>query len=302
MEKYIDPKNISIFVEVCRQSSFTKAAAALGLPNSHVSRRVKQLEKSLGIQLINRSTRTFSLSEVGRVYASKCADALNKIVSANDYIESLKGEPQGKLLVYAPHELGFHLSENFLHKFMSLYPKIHLEIVLKNRAELKDFARSDVVIEVGVSFAPDNFKRIHFTNFERKFYASPRFLSKQGHLQHPSELSSDQLIGFHSERGSISATNTIFFNKKTREDFIFSENHRIKLNSLLAMKNLAASGFGVAAVAPFVVEKELKTGQLVPILEYWCSHPVPMLAVFSSSRSVSPKINVFLDELTKTFK
>ena len=89
MEKYIDPKSISIFVEVCRQSSFSKAAVTLGLPNSHVSRRVKELENSLGIQLINRSTRTFSLSDVGRVYASKCAEALNKIVSANDYIETL---------------------------------------------------------------------------------------------------------------------------------------------------------------------------------------------------------------------
>lgn len=301
MEKYVDPRSISIFVEVCRQSSFSKAAISLGLPNSHVSRRVKELESSLGTQLINRSTRSFSLSEVGQVYAAKCAEALSRIDSANDYVESIKGEPQGKLFVYAPYELGTHLCEEFIFKFMKLYPKVTLEIVFKNRAELKDYSKSDIVLDVGVSFAPENFKRIHLTNLYRKLYTSPSLMTQLQSLKHPSEINSELLIGFHSEKGSISATNTVFINSQNQEEFRFPENHKIKLNSLLAMKNIAVSGFGIAAVAPFVVDKEVKTGQLVPVLEAWSSHPVPLLAVFSSTRSLNPKINVFLKELETYF-
>ena len=184
---------------------------------------------------------------------------------------------------------------------MRQYPKISLEIVLKNRAELKDFAKSDIVLEVGVSFAPENFKRVNFANLTRKLYTSPDLKSKLQNLKHPSELNSELLIGFHSERGEISATNTVFLNSVSHEEYRFTENHKIKLNSLLAMKNLAVSGFGIAAVAPFVVEKELRSGDLVPIFETWSSHSIALFAVFNTSRSVSPKINVFLNELKTYF-
>lgn len=300
MEKYIDPRNISIFVEVCRHSSFSKAAHTLGLPNSHVSRRVRELEARLGVKLINRSTRSFELSDVGRIYAAKCGEALNRISSANDYVESLNGVPQGRLEIVTPYELGTHLSENFLAKFLQIYQGISVDLVFKNRAELKDFAKADVVLEIGVTFGPQKFVQRKVAQLNRYLYASPQYL-RNGTIKHPKQIPPEHLIGFLSDRGEISATNTVFFNSKSKEEFTVDSASRVRLSSLTAMKNLAVAGLGIAAVAPFVVETELARGQLVQILPEWSSRPVPIFAVFDPTRSLSPKIKVFVDGLSSHF-
>ncbi len=302
MEKYIDPQSVAIFVEVCRQKSFSKAATVLGLPNSHVSRRVKLLEESLGLKLINRTTRKLDLTDVGQVYAEKCADGLNRLASANDYIESLKGTPQGRLHVVTPYELGNHLTQHLIVTFSQKYPKIDLELFFKNRAELKDYTRADIVIDVGISFAPQNFKQRKVTEMKRYLYASPDFLKAKGNLKHPKDIDSQEIIGFMSERGSISASDTVFVNQKTMEEYTFKTSHRIKANSLTAMQNIAISGFGYATVPPFTVRDAIKEKRIKKVLTDWSSATIPILAVYDSNRSLNPKTNVFIDFLVRYFE
>lgn len=110
------------------------------------------------------------------------------------------------------------------------------------------------------------------------------------------------MIGFLSERGNISATNTIVVNRKTQEEYTFKTSHHIKANSLTAMQNIAISGYGYAPVPPFTVRDAIKEKRIKKVLPDWSSTTIPILAVYDSNRSLNPKINVFVDFLVRYFK
>ncbi len=295
MEKSIDPRNIEIFVEVCRQQSFSKAASVLKLPNSHVSRRVKELEVQLAMRLINRTTRRFELTEVGQVYAQKCADAFRRITAANQYIESIKGVPQGVLKVIVPHDLGIYLCGCLAKAFHENYPEVHLEIVLKNRAGLEDYADADVVIDVGVTFAPQTFKQVRIFETYRQFYGGADFVRQYGPFKSIKKLEGCPMIGIYSERGDISATDLRLINHENGRRYEVKPVTVMDINSLGAMKELAKQNIGLCILPPFIVRKELENGELIPVLANWRSDNVSVFAVYDSNKADSPKVKVFVD-------
>lgn len=298
MEISVDLRNIEIFVEIVKSGSFSKAARSLKIPTSQVSRRLKELEKELDTLLIERTTRKFKVTEIGKQYYQKCAEGIDRVTAANDLIDSYKGEPQGLLKIVGPNELTMFLSKEFLGDFLNRYAKINVEILQKDRAEPGDYFNFDIILEIGVSFAPQTFKQKILTKMRRQLYASPGYShSKPKSIRHPKDLPYNDLIGFYSVRGNISATNTHFVNNVTNEEFSFPKANKINISNLSSMKNLALQGKFIAAVPEFVVEEELKSGNLVNLLPEWSTQEIPILAVFDANRSSSPKVRAFLDDL-----
>lgn len=295
MEKNIDPRNIEIFVEVCRQQSFSKAASVMKLPNSHVSRRVKDLEEQLAMRLINRTTRRFELTDVGQVYAQKCADAFRSITAANQYIESIKGVPQGVLKVILPHDLGIHLCGCLAKAFYEHYPEVYLKLVFKNKADLEDYADADVVIDVGVTFAPQTFKQVRIFETYRQFYGGADFVRQYGPFKSIKQLESCPLIGIYSERGDISATDLRLINHESGRRYELKPTTVMDINNLSAMKELAKQNIGLSILPPFIVKTELESGELLPVLAKWRSDSVSVFAVYDFNKANSPKVKLFVE-------
>ena len=277
------------------------AARVLGLPNSHVSRRLKSLEDSLGQQLVRRTTRHFELTDVGRTYADICAEAFRSLNAANDYIESLRGEPQGLVRVVCPFEFGQFLSEQFLPDFIAQCPKIQIELMIKNRASSQDFASNDVFIEVGFIFAPQNFIRRRIMTTARKLFAAPS-LAKQIKAKSPDELDPAHFIVSLSERGKGPATDSVLVHSDTKERIEIEAKSPIRTNSPTCSKKIAVAGAGICFVAPFMVKSELATGALVPLLPRWSSPPVDIHLLLNPEKKHNPKIDAVVSRLSTRFR
>ncbi len=297
MEISADPRDIQIFIEVARQGSLSKAAKVLSLPNSHVSRRLKNLELALGHVLILRSTRHFALTDVGHRYAELCVDAMERLSLAQEYIGTLSDEPQGLIRLMCPFEFGFFLCDSFLPRFSEKYPKLWIDLTLKNKPDTVDYASQDLFIEVGSVLAPKSFIQSRFTTVQRQLYASPDFLKKHK-IARIEDIDPAWLLRILPEKGQSPATDGIMVNSRTKEEREIEMKHSLRINSLSAIKRVATAGRGLCLVPEFVVARELKTRQLQAVLPSWTSRPIDLFGVTAALRRGERRVAILLQELT----
>ena len=141
------------FKYVAELNSFSLAARELDVPSSSISRRIKDLENELGVQLLKRSTRRVSLTELGSLYYEMICSALQQINDADALISQRAGALEGRLRISAPVSFGERVLSPILHKFRQTYPSILLDVNYSEK--LLDFDRDEVDIAVRASKVPD---------------------------------------------------------------------------------------------------------------------------------------------------
>jgi DNA-binding transcriptional LysR family regulator len=129
--KVQDLNGILIFASVAETGSFTAAARTLALPKSTVSRKVLELEKRVGARLIQRTTRTLSLTDVGRVYYEHCARISREADEADLAVQRMQATPRGVLRITAP--LSFRTPGRIAAEFLKRYPDVRIEVVCTDR-------------------------------------------------------------------------------------------------------------------------------------------------------------------------
>src|SRR5689334_16485682 len=130
MNATIDWNAVGTFVRVVEAQSFTRAAHALGLPTSSVSRAVARLEDSLGVRLLQRTTRRLHLTDAGRLYYETVRGALQELESAGARVNSLGAEPRGTVRVTAPPDLALIALPEIVRDFVKSHPKVHVDLLL----------------------------------------------------------------------------------------------------------------------------------------------------------------------------
>ncbi|MDY0882431.1 LysR family transcriptional regulator [Dongia soli] len=120
------------FIKVVEGGSFTAAAQKLRLPKTTVSRRIRELELKLGAQLLHRTTRRLSLTEAGAVYFQQCRHIVQALAEAEASVGQLQGRPRGTLRVSSSYSLMLSLVGPLLAEFRSLYPEVHIDLVLSH--------------------------------------------------------------------------------------------------------------------------------------------------------------------------
>jgi DNA-binding transcriptional LysR family regulator len=128
----IDLNDIAVFVKVAQFESFSRAAHALGMPVSTVSRRVAALEEQLGATLLQRTTRKLSLTAQGRAYYDQCSEPLGHLYDAERVIVRAQREPAGLLRVSVPVIMGQEPFYDFVSSFLTTYPRIQVDLVVTN--------------------------------------------------------------------------------------------------------------------------------------------------------------------------
>ena len=129
----VDLNRVAVFLRVVELQSFTAAAEALGLPKSSVSRNVARLEESLGVQLLQRTTRAVQLTDAGRLYFEEASRALGALEQAQATLSQLDSRPQGAVRITAPADLGSHVLAPLAARFARRTPGITLEFILTGR-------------------------------------------------------------------------------------------------------------------------------------------------------------------------
>lgn len=285
---------IAMFNAVVERQSFTGAARVLGVTASAVSKQVSQLENDLGARLINRTTRSLSLTEVGAAYYEQTKDILDALIRAEAVVTELTGKPRGLLRVHIPVGFGqVHLSR-VLTGFMTRYPEVTLEVtVLEGHVDLVE-AGIDVAVRIGGRQDSSLIRRRLAPN-RRVLCASPDYLAQHGTPATPAELARHNCLT-HSPEGP-------------HGEWVFTDggqDHAVRLrgsvrtNSYAVLRDAALAGVGIVRLAGYLVGEDLRAGRLVTLLDDYVAQDADIAVVYPTRRHLSVKVRAFVDYLVET--
>src|SRR3984957_884791 len=147
-----DLNDLRFFAEVVEQNGFSAAARKLGMPRSRLSRRIGLLEENLGVRLVQRSTRSFAITEIGQEFYRHCAAMVVEAEAAQEAIQRVRAEPQGVVRVSCPSSLIYFRIGEMIERFMAKYPKVEVHLESTNRRV--DVIREGFDMAIRVRFPP----------------------------------------------------------------------------------------------------------------------------------------------------
>jgi len=291
-----DLKRMIIFTHVVEALSFSEAAKRLGIAKSAVSNHISQLEKCIGVRLINRSTRQLSLTEEGMLYYESCADIVSRVEEATRRVTQLQKEPLGTLKITCPIGLGQSHIIPLLSEFMNVCPSLKVDLQLDDKIVNMIDERIDISIRVGWPGDSSLVARKLF-NSPRVLCASPGYIERFGMPQTPEELSNHNAIIF-----TLLPTPYRWTFHKGQNEKTIHVNGSIKTNSSSAVYSLLMEGVGIAPISYFLVSEEIKSGKLIPLLTDQEVESVSVHAVYQSRHYPSPKVRLFIDFMIEQIK
>jgi DNA-binding transcriptional LysR family regulator len=288
----MDLNQLLIFAKVAEYQSFTKAAQELMMEKSTVSTKVSQLEDRLGARLLNRTTRSVTLTEAGEGYYHYCQQIVENVREADHFAETLTTEPQGLLRITAPLDFGHILVRTLVRPFMDEYQKVQLELFLTERQVDLVKERFDVALRIGTSaFQDSSLIAKQILSIHMSFFASPDFLRQYGIPESINELNNYDFIVFAPEKEKILKV------QKGNVVYQFKRNGRFKVNDMLACKEAALSGLGIAALPTRIVQEETNEKRLIPILSDYSLPKATLFAIYPSRQWMPRKLKVFVEYL-----
>lgn len=282
-----DLNEMAIFVHVVESGSFTGAAKALSLPKSTVSRKITQLEERLGVRLIQRTTRSLSLTDTGSAYHAQCARILSDIEEANIAVTEMQSTPSGTLRITAPVLFGSAVLSNLIAEYMELHPQVNIDLVLSD--QMLDLVQDglDVAFRVG-HLEDSSLIGRYLGDVKAIMCASPEYIERHGKPSHPSELGDHQII-------TVSGRDQWPMKGPDLEEVNINIKPRLKVNDFSSLYNLALSGAGIAALPILIAASSIKSKELIPVMCDWPFEAHPIHALYASNRHLSAKVRSFVD-------
>jgi DNA-binding transcriptional LysR family regulator len=283
----VDLDGIAVFVKVVQAGSFSRAAKLLNMPNSTVSAKVADLEKSLGVTLLQRTTRSLHLTQAGEVYFRRCLRALEELQAAENELATERGETKGVLRLTAPVELGRSVLPPVLDVLMKRHPAIEIDLVITNRLVELVAENIDVAVRAGPLKDSGLIAR-RFDLGQFGLWASPSYLKNNSVPRNPDELKEHESLRFAPFTGrKIQLSNG-------RERAQIALAGRITADDFETLRALAVLGWGIALLPSFLCTEEIKERKLVSVLPSWRGDSVTISVVYPAQRFVSPKIRAFI--------
>lgn len=288
-------KSIEIFQTVCKYKSFSKAANYLNIVPSAVSRQINELEQHLGIRLLNRTTRSISLTNDGRRYLQK----MTSITQQVDELESLSSDEtviQDHINLTAVPSLGENILLNAINEYIKKYPKVSLSLNLVNREVSIVEEGYDFAFRVG-SLNDSSMVSRQIYSFPFVVVASPNYLSEFGSPSSPDELIKHNCI-----------INTIMRNPYRWEFVEGKRRFTVKVKGSIEANNdsmqcgFSVAGLGISYVPKFIVKDQINKGQLVQLLTQYTPEPLPISIVYPTQKYLSTAKRKFIDTLVEYFQ
>ena len=277
------------FIAVCDAQGFSAGARKLGLSPSVVTRLVAGLEARLGVRLLQRTTRSVRLTDAGSRYLERARRIVAEVEEAELSAQEERGEPSGRLVVAAPVVFGRLHATPLLTRYLELYPKVSVELQLAIHYVSLVEEGVDVAIRVGELVDSGLIAR-GLGQARRALVASPAYLAKHGVPGVPGDLVQHRLIAF---AGRASRREWSFWCDGAVSSVPVAP--QFYSNSGEAAIDHAIAGGGIASVMSFQVLDACRTGRLVEVLRDFALPPLPIQAVFPTSRLLSRKVRAFID-------
>lgn len=284
---------MNVFVAVADQQGFAPAARKLGLSTSAVTRMVAALEDKVGARLLQRTTRSVTLTDVGTRYLERARRILADIEEAEASTRAERTQPSGRLVVSAPLVFGRLHVRPLITAYLDRYPEVSAELRLSDRMINLVEDGIDIAVRVG-ELADSTLVARHIGDMRRLTVASPDYLKRRGVPQTPLDLAGHDLVQFTST-SSLSDWRFVENGKDVR----VPRTSRFATNSADAVIQHAEQGGGVALVLAYQAADAVAHGRLQVVLADYEPPPSPIHLVYPTSRLLSAKVRAFVDTVVE---
>lgn len=280
-----------VFNTLTKQQSFTRAAQLLNISRTQVSKLVQQLEHRLGVQLVQRTTRSFSLTEAGRQFAVHCANIVDEIHEAESELEHDADHLQGSLRVGVAQSFALNHIGPYISKFHEEYPQLDLEMSLFDHKV--DLITEQLDLWIGmIDSPPEGFVARHLTDCQFVLAASPDYLAKNGVPYHPNDLTQHNCITYCSRERKDNHWSFI----KDDEEIKVKVKGNYRVDAADAIRDVTVTGNGIGYLATYLLRDELREGKLIRLMPDWhLNQYLPLYAIYPRHKFLPAKVNVFID-------
>lgn len=285
---------MALFVRVAEAGAIARAAERLHIPKATATTMIQKLEASLGVRLLNRTTRRVALTPDGAAYYTRAAAILAEVREAEEALSQRSAAPHGRVRVDAPTLIARSVIVPALPRFFSRYPDIELALACNERHFDLVAEGIDCALWIGEVEDPGLVaRRVGFLYFTT--CAAPSYLAAHGLPAHPRELARHRCINHFTPRtGEI--VEWVFSKDSERVHAVFPGH--LALEDENSYVSAAEAGLGIAQMPAFVVKEAMERGALDLVLADWLPEPAPLHVVYPQSRHLSRRVRVFVDWLS----
>jgi DNA-binding transcriptional LysR family regulator len=278
---------MALFVEVVKAMSFRRAAEAVDMPSSTLSRRINALEKAIGLRLLHRTTRKIELTEAGKLYYERCRRIIEEARLAHEQLGEMLAQPSGVLRASLPVDFATIFLGPLIVEFAERHPGITFELDLTPRRVDLVSEPFDVAIRMGEP-ASSNLIARQLASLPGYLYASPGYLRRAGEPAHPEDLAHHLCLGF-PKGGSWT-----LHRSAERVEVVITG--RFVVNSVGMIRRLATLDQGIILVPDQVVAEDVAEGRLRRVLDDWQGTAVSVYAL-TETRLLPAKTQRFIEFL-----
>jgi len=289
-----DFAQIRAFVAVGENLSFSRAAGILGVTPSALSQTVRALEARVGVRLLNRTTRSVSLTDAGQTLFQRVAPAVAELGVAMNQARQYGGRPAGAVRIHASRSAADILVAPMLPKFLKAYPDVVVDLVQDDAVVDIVAAGYDLAIRLGEVIERDMVAVRLGPDMRQLAAAAPSYLAEHGRPQHPRDLVAHRCIRWRWP-GQLSPYNWEFFENGAW--FEVAVEGPLIVNTKEMAIRAAEDGVGIAFAPDYAISAQLADGRLVGLLEDW-SAPFPGYHLcYPQQRQMAPAVRAFIDAL-----
>lgn len=291
-----DLNDMYYFAKVIEHGGFMAAGRALGIPKSRLSRRIKELESSLNVQLLHRTTRKLALTDIGTAFLRHCQTVLEEAKAAKEEIARVHTTPRGTIRVSAPMAIAQFLLAPYLAKFIEQYPEVNVLLDVSNRRVDLIEEGIDVALRVRMGALEDTSLVMRTLGRSHSILlASPEFLKQHGMPQTPADLVNYPMLSLLQPNEQY----TWHFTSDEGKVIDVVAKPRLLTDDMVVLRKVVIAGQGMVALPLLLIHEELKQGKLVRVLPNWHLPYGLLHAVYPSRRGLLPAIRVFIDFLSE---
>jgi LysR family transcriptional regulator, regulator for bpeEF and oprC len=299
MNNHVDKfQAMTLFVRIVDTGGISRAAESLGIPNATATTLLKRLEASLGVRLLNRTTRRLSVTPDGAAYYARAVAILAELREAEESLSHLASSPHGRVRVDAPTLIARSVIVPALPQFFARYPDI--ELALAGNERQFDLVAEGIDCALWIGEIADTglvARRVGFLYFAT--CAAPAYLAAHGAPAHPRDLTRHRCINRFSPR-SGETVEWVFSKGAQRVQAVFPGH--LALEDENSYVSAAEAGLGIAQMPAFVVKEAMERGVLELVLADWFPEPAPLHLVYPQSRHLSSRVRVLVDWLSELIR
>jgi DNA-binding transcriptional LysR family regulator len=296
----VDLNDMIYFAEVAERGGFTAAGRALGIPKSRLSRRVALLETELGVQLLQRSTRSLSLTRAGELYLRHCAAMRDAAQAAGEAVAKVQTEPRGTIRISCPVTLAQSSLGRLLPAFMSRYPAVRVEMMVINRPV--DPVEEGVDIALRVRSVIEDSATLVAKNFgvtRGLLVANSEWVRLRGPIERPEDLARLDSV---ATSASVDGRQSWNLEGPDGASYVHQHSPRYVAEDLATLMFAVLGGTGASVLPDYMCSPHIRSGELVELLPGWGPPPGICHAMFPARRALVPAVRKLIDFLAENLE